>query len=249
MRKRHSDATKLAAVFLAQQSSVDGAAEALGIDPRTIRGWLETVELPADRWTAIRDVLQARAGEMAAKGETRGLVQTLTGAGIADRNVRYSTLIARREARRAEAEKPPEKSHMATEFARLDDLRCSLVRAEIALVAVRRVHHLDPEPPDMDAEAFDQLVTDFVDGVVAMTDEQVRARLEVIHAEHRAIDGAERERERLERERLAAEREASRPAPRGFDHAVNVTPRTRELDAEERQLVIEAETFLLEFRS
>jgi hypothetical protein len=98
--KRHPRSVKLAAVFLTRQSGIEAAAKTFGVDPRTIEAWTASGDLPQDEWTAIRDVLRARAGEMAAKGETSGLVATMTAAGIADRNVRYTTLIARREARR-----------------------------------------------------------------------------------------------------------------------------------------------------
>ena len=99
-RSAYSHATRLAATFLAKLNGADAAATAFGIDPRTVRSWMGTVEVPDDSWTAIRDVLLARGAEMAALGKTAGLPAILTGAGISDRNVRYGQLIARREARR-----------------------------------------------------------------------------------------------------------------------------------------------------
>lgn len=100
-QRAHTRATRMAATFLAKQNGADAAATAFGIDPRTVRSWLQTVEIPDDQWTAIRDVLLARGAEMAALGKTAGLPAVLTGAGISDRNVRYGQLIARREAGRA----------------------------------------------------------------------------------------------------------------------------------------------------
>lgn len=101
--KAHSKATKLAATSLARLSSADVAAATFRVDVQTVRRWQAGADAPPDdTWTAVRDVLLARGAEMAARGETSGLVQTLTAAGISDRNVRYSTLIARREARRSE---------------------------------------------------------------------------------------------------------------------------------------------------
>ena len=104
--KAYTRATRMAATFLAKMNGADAAATAFGIDPRTLRSWLQTVEIPDDQWTAIRDVLLARGAEMAALGKTAGLPAVLTGAGISDRNVRYGVLIARREARRTEDENP-----------------------------------------------------------------------------------------------------------------------------------------------
>ena len=98
--RSHSKATRLAATFLAKLAGVDTAAATFGIDRRTVRSWTGSVEVPEDPWTAIRDVLLARGSEMAAKGDTRGLPAILTGAGIAERNVRYGQLIAQRDGRR-----------------------------------------------------------------------------------------------------------------------------------------------------
>lgn len=114
MRKSYTEADKLAAVFLAQQAGVEAAATALGIDPRSVRDWSKTITLPDDQWTAIRDVLIARGSVMAAKGTTTGLAATLTGAGIAERNVRYGQLIARREGRKADTDADTEAAEQRT---------------------------------------------------------------------------------------------------------------------------------------
>lgn len=90
MSKAYTYAQRLAAAFLARLNGSESAATAFAIDPRTVRSWQQQVPVPDDAWEAIQAVLQARAADMAAQGETRGLVQTLTGAGIASRNVRYA---------------------------------------------------------------------------------------------------------------------------------------------------------------
>jgi hypothetical protein len=71
--KAYTRATRTAAGFLAKLNRADAAATAFGIDPRTVRSSLTTVEIPDDKWTAIRDVLLARGAEMAALGKTAGL--------------------------------------------------------------------------------------------------------------------------------------------------------------------------------
>lgn len=95
--KTHSKATKLAAVVLARLSSPDVAATTFHVDEQTVRRWLEG-DPPADDWEQAEKLLLARGLEMSARGQTQGLVATLTAAGISSRHRRYSTLIARREA-------------------------------------------------------------------------------------------------------------------------------------------------------
>lgn len=104
MRKRHTAATRQAAVVLVKHggASVDTAAQALGVDARTIAKWLATEPVPDDAWEALQKYLLTLAADRTGRGDMRNLGQILTGAGIAARNVRYATLIARREARRVE---------------------------------------------------------------------------------------------------------------------------------------------------
>lgn len=150
--KSHSRATKLAAVFLARESGVDAAADAFGIDRNTIRRWLAAVELPADQWEAIQEVLLARGSELAAKGQTAGLTATLTGAGIASRNVRYGKLIERRDARKADqaaAAAGPEKTASELAIHALPVERKRWLRDFMALhIDLNRYRHPDQLPPD-----------------------------------------------------------------------------------------------------
>jgi hypothetical protein len=197
VRKSHSLATKLAATFLARMSSVDAAASTFCIDPRTVRGWVDRVELPEDRWTAIRDVLLARGSEMAAKGDTRGLPAILTGAGIAERNVRYATLIARREARRAEEEAPPEPlSPMQVATQALSDEQRRMVVAEIDVLLEARSLGLEVGVQVPRPDAGLQVAEWF--GVIAtLPDEEVAARTEAAEARLRELHEQQYEDRRL----------------------------------------------------
>lgn len=112
-----------------------------------------------------------------------GLVAILTGAGIADRNVRYSTLIARREARRdAEPEAPPPNLiHDAIHA--LDPRRQRFVSLAVRL-AIEESTDREEQPeamPEGDAEAS---FVEWVKGVADLTDEQVTAELEELYASH-----------------------------------------------------------------
>ena len=118
----------MGATVLARLAGIDTAVDTFGIDRRTVRGWVKGEPPPDDQWTAVRDVLLARGAELAAKGETKGLVQTLTAAGISERNVRYGQLIARREARREQADAPAEANPVRAAIDALDDSRRRLMR-------------------------------------------------------------------------------------------------------------------------
>jgi hypothetical protein len=156
--KAHSKATKLAATFLARLSSADVAAAAFRVDVQTVRRWQAGGDAPPDdTWTAVRDVLLTRGAEMAARGDTRGLVQTLTAAGISDRNVRYGDLIRRREARR-EAEPglaADSEPAWVTALDALGEPRGHLLGAEIRRELWERSERGDPGPPEVDEANVD----------------------------------------------------------------------------------------------
>lgn len=176
--KHHSRATKLAATFLARLASPEVAAATFRVDVRTVRDWQAgSVELPEDQWEAIEAVLLARGGEKAASGETAGLVQTLTGAGIAARNRRYATLIARREARR-EGEQQPAKAdpEWLVAVRALDGRRAALLGAELRHEIADRGEHprFGPESEEPIDEA--KLLA-WVQSVAAAPDEEIWARL------------------------------------------------------------------------
>lgn len=192
--RHHSRATRLAATFLARLASPEVAATTFRVDVRTVRGWQAgSVELPDDEWTAIRDVLRARGAEMAAKGDVKGLVQTLTAAGISDRNVRYGELIARREARRAgeqgeqEQPDPVRAAVLALSADRQRFLRDAL-HLEIATRNAAEDPTLnagaDPSPSDDEAEA--RLLA-WIAEVAAMPDEQIAAGSEAVRARLREL--------------------------------------------------------------
>jgi hypothetical protein len=197
--KAHSKATKLAATFLARLSSADVAAATFRVDVQTVRRWQAGGDAPPDdTWTAIRDVLLTRGAEMAAKGETSGLVQTLTAAGISDRNVRYSTLIARREQRReAEQQPEPDEREMFAEAARAlrDDqtelLRCE-IQAELAARAYERsISSTSDGNPTLPAEADvadNAAIMRFIAKIAALDEAGVAERLKIAQARMDAIE-------------------------------------------------------------
>lgn len=175
--KRHSRATKLAVTFLAKLTSADVAAATFRVDPRTVASWQAgAVDLPTDDWEAIEAVLLARGGEQAARGETRGLVQTLTGAGIAARNRRYATLIARREAQRQPDPEPAPVSPIGVAIDRLDEDRQALLRDAIDLLIQRRQLTGEPEPEPMDPAAEEAVFLEWLDSLAAMSDEDVQTQ-------------------------------------------------------------------------
>jgi hypothetical protein len=212
--KAHSKATKLAAVVLARLSSADVAAVTFGVDVQTVRRWQAGADAPPDdTWTAVRDVLLTRGAEMAARGETSGLVQTLTAAGISDRNVRYSTLIARREARRAKEQQPePEspKPWRAVFDALPHDRRRLLVHEFDVHIAASEakgnaepVEDVLPEKPDEDTDAW---MLRYCEALRDASPADIEARTAVADGQQQALDEAE-ERERQERY------EAAHPRP------------------------------------
>lgn len=224
--KAHSRATRLGAALLARLAGVDAAAAAFRVDPRTIRGWLGQGEVPADEWTAIRDVLRARGAEMAAKGETRGLVALLTAAGISDRNVRYGELIARREARREAEQEPPPLDPIPAAIAELTDEQTALVAAELRLaidVASRRKE----QPPEQSEEEYTAAFLAYVAEVAALSPEEVAARTATAYAEEDERQAAEDAIFRAELAELQASREQRRPdlAPQAAQDAPERPPR------------------------
>jgi hypothetical protein len=191
------------------------AAATFRVDVRTVRSWQEgSVELPEDQWEAIEAVLLARGGEKAARGDTAGLVQTLTGAGIAARNRRYATLIARREARReGEQEQQAPTGPQSAEWQRFlatlpDEQRDAierLLRTQIFLIEARRDAGLDPtpEPGEKEDGEFERRLLEWVTGAASRPREEVQAESSRL----------EQELDALEQEQQAARRAAYNPAP------------------------------------
>jgi hypothetical protein len=195
--RHHSRATRLAATFLARLASPEVAASTFRVDVRTVRNWQAgSVELPADQWEAIEAVLLARGGEQAAKGETRGLVQTLTGAGIAARNRRYAQLIAQREARRqgeAEMEQPPREPWRDALHA-LSDSRQLLMRDSLHLeIAIRDLPENRGKPlpeSQRSEEEGDAVLLEWVQHMAAMSDEDVAAESQQVRAKLKEVRAA-----------------------------------------------------------
>lgn len=220
--KAHSKAIRLSAVFLGRLASAEVAGKVLGVDYRTVQSWMQASELPADDWTAVRDVLLTRGAEMAAKGETRGLVQTLTAAGISDRNVRYATLIARREARR-EAEQPepapePEPDPLLVAMAPLPLERQRYMAAAIRLELSSRQ---EGEPPkqarlattassaDPNAEA---VMLAWVQEVASLTDADFAVRQAELAEQRQQIEQAQRDRLTARSQALSARQASPDPS-------------------------------------
>jgi hypothetical protein len=213
-RSYYSRPQRLAAVFLARQSGADAAAQAFELDPRTVRSWMDTVELPDDQWEAIQAVLLARGGELTARGETRGLVATLTAAGISSRNVRYAKLISRREARRAEEEAPPEPNPMRDAIRALSGEQKRMLVAEIDVLVETRSLGLEvgvqvPKPDD------GLQMAQFLARIATLPAAEVAARTEAAKDRLRELHEAQYEQQYTERRRTAADgaAEAVEPTP------------------------------------
>jgi hypothetical protein len=217
--RAYTRATRLAAAFLARLTGTESAASAMKIDPRTVRSWQETIEVPADEWEAIQAVLLARAGEMAATGKATGLVAALTGAGIAARNVRYATLIARREARREVEEQPPEPNPIRDAIDRLDDRRKRLLRDFIIAETRERAYR----PPSDDRVGLGPPldVVAFIDGLGALSDSEFEAEAAAVKAKLAEID------ERYRAELSPASPQSSAVAEVAPEPAVTPTPISR----------------------
>lgn len=179
-RRTYSRAERLSAVFLARQASIAEAAAVLGIPSRNVERWSAgEVELPADQWAAIEAVLLAKVADLTARGSTKGLVALSTAAGIAGRNVRYSTLIARREARVAPETEPANPIAAAIDALRPD--QHELLHTELRLaIHYRRSEPTEPTPPESESEAR------ILAGIAAMaelSESEVAERLAVSKAE------------------------------------------------------------------
>ena len=124
---------------------------------------------------------------MAARGDIRGLPAILTGAGIAERNVRYATLIARHEARRVEAEEGPPSDPLHDAVVRLDDRRRRLLRDTID---IRYPDLPVPASPSDDIQVSDESIAAlnaWIDHLVALPDDEVAAAEAAVEAELQAI--------------------------------------------------------------
>lgn len=181
--KAHSRATKLAATFLARLSSADVAAATFRVDVQTVRRWQAGGDVPEDTWTAVRDVLLTRGAEMAAKGDVKGLVQTLTAAGISERNVRYGELLRQREARRTAdqaTEEPEPVDPWRVAIHELSDSRQRLLRDVLDL----QLQDLEREdPPARTQEESNTAFLEFIEKLAAMPDDEVEAESQRVRAQ------------------------------------------------------------------
>lgn len=204
--RAHSKATRLAATFLARLTSADVAASTFRLDVKTVRAWQAgAVELPDDQWQAIETVLLTRGAEMAARGQTTGLVATLTAAGISSRNTRYQQLIERREARRAGEQVTPETAPSSPFQAAIDNLsdqQQRLVRDLIELTLLQHEGEEEQPPPQTEAEQEAGFLA-WLARIAALTPEEVAAERTAVSAE---LDKVEAQ----QRARYPAAREAAR---------------------------------------
>jgi hypothetical protein len=107
--REHSKPLKMATAALSKIIGVRAAAKVAGVDFRTVERWVKGAQDGDEaEWTAARELAQARHLEALIRGDTRGATQWATSAGISARNQRYARLIAARDQRRTEQEKPPE---------------------------------------------------------------------------------------------------------------------------------------------
>jgi hypothetical protein len=107
-RVSYSGAQKREAVALARAAGAEYAAESLGVDPRTVRKWLEAAGDPpeldgtAAGWTQLLDLAQSQVATALASGKVRPKDAAVIAA-IAERNLRQ---LADREKRKPEPQDP-----------------------------------------------------------------------------------------------------------------------------------------------
>jgi hypothetical protein len=179
--RSYSLSQKLAGAALARQLGAGAAASQLKVDKRTVQRWLKAA--PEDGWTLARDLAQARLQEHLATGKVAPS-QLATIAGIADRNVRYAQLIARREASReaaaAEAEPSAEERARAAFAALSGELRTWAKQHYVLWVELLHLTRLagQPEPPEL---------TRTLGWLRDSTAEQRQAEDDAVHAEAKRL--------------------------------------------------------------
>lgn len=163
MRKAYSPAQIAEAVSLATIVGAEAAARQLGIDPRTIRGWMERAgKAPADAltspdWQQLGDLARSQVAASLASGKVRPKDAAVIAA-IASRN----------------AAKPP--TELDPETDEDEQFWAALVEqfgdhAHLALIAsIRRME----DEPDADAKAVWEWVTSIPD-LPAWREERMRA--------------------------------------------------------------------------
>lgn len=93
MRKAYTAAQKAEAIALGVVMGAEGAAESLGMDPRTVRKWMAKagkapeIEAPETGWRSLLELAQAKVTTALTSGKVSP-VQAATIAGIAARNIR-----------------------------------------------------------------------------------------------------------------------------------------------------------------
>lgn len=177
-------AKRLAGAALGRLISVDQAAKLLGVDKGSIRAWMGD-HPGGDDWATLSELAGAQLTERLARGEIRDPRTLAVVKGVADRNVRYSTLIARREQRRAAEQAEPEPTPdlaWRAAFDQLDEPRASLMGAQMRRDVLDRRERQEagaaqePEPEEDDA-AWHQRMLEWVERTAALSDHEVRDQL------------------------------------------------------------------------
>ena len=168
----------------------------LGVDRNSIRRWMRA-HPSNDDWRIIERMAGAQLVERVAKGLVKSSRDLATILGIAGRNVRAQELIARRDARREEAEQPtPVDAEQAAIREALDLLSPAqkrMFRNELDVEMKRRAYpDAEATAPRSDEDALSLL--EFVQHIAALPDDVVAERTAASEAkleEYAARDEAE----------------------------------------------------------
>lgn len=259
--RKPTGAIRLAALVLVKHAgaSIDDAAATLGVDKRTVGRWVDSATIPDESWAALEKMLLAMAADRSARGELRNLAQLMTAAGIASRNVRYATLIARREARRAQAQAEAEAAARPNPVYALDhDRRKWLVSYLDMAIEYHRIIEANGGPkvadiPNQPVEYDEAEYVRQIEAVSAASDAELRAMRDALAADAaRHLTGWRAFRDRPDGDLLILDRNgqrfvwmrhpelyASLPVIVQHGDGLNVTPEQRSLIAEAEQLLLE----------
>lgn len=259
---RHSLSTQLSGAALGRVLSVDQAAAILGVDRNSVRRWMR--DHPAeDDWHIIEQMAGAQLVERVAKGQVKSARDLAVLKGVAGRNRRAQELIARRDARRAQADAEadaaarPNPVHEAS-LALPRDRRKWLVSYLDMAIEYHRIIEANGGPkvadiPGQPAEYDEAEFVRQIEGIGAASDAELQAMRDALAVDaipHLA--GWRAFRDRPDGDLLILDRNgqrfvwmrhpelyASLPVIVQHGDGLNVTPQERRLIAEAEQLLLE----------
>jgi hypothetical protein len=230
MRIAYTSAQKREAVALARVAGAEAAAEALGIDPRTVRGWLARAGDPpelegnAAAWQRAFDLAHAKVEGFLASGKASA-VQAATIMGIAQRNL--ASIERDGHGKANPAGEPTNVEQAVDEFEVHVAERYPGVDPSVVLQVLLGHERLAGEPMEADDE-------DVIGSWLDTLDELVQ--------EHGSVEAA-REWQRAEEHRRLEQQLAKNAAVRD---AALAAAREARLDEETRALLAAAEAYLRE---